>query len=82
MPKVTITGTITAVTDGTETTDTLVMVGKDMRGIMGSVSGRSYADAMPLKWGQVIAVPAGVLFSLVCSAGKSYPAWKETGFSA
>ena len=81
MANVTVTDTPTAITDGTETTDTLIMAGKSMRAIVGSVAGRTYDSAMPLKWGQIVIVPAGVIFSLVCNSGLSYPAWKETGFS-
>lgn len=82
MPKITVTDQFTTITDGTEATDTLVTVGKDMRGILGSASGRSYDDATPFKWGQIIAIPAGVSFSLIANTGKSWPAWKEVGFSA
>lgn len=81
MSVVTITDTPTVVTNGAEQVDTLVRVGKSMRAIVGNVSGRSYDDAMPMHWGQVVIVPAGVSFSLVCVSGKSFPAWKETGFS-
>lgn len=81
MANITVNDTFTEITDGTETTDTLVMVGKDMRSIIGATSGRTYDNAMPLSWGQVIIVPAGVVLRLICASGKSYPAWKESGFS-
>jgi len=82
MANITVNDTPTQITDGNETSDTLVMVGKSMRSIVGSPAGRTYDDAMPTQWGQIIIVPSGVVFNLVCVSGKSYPAWRETGFSA
>lgn len=82
MAEITVTDTPTEITDGTETTDTIVSIGMAMRFIVGDPSGRTYGDAMPAEPGQKIIVPAGVIFNLVCAPGRSKSAWKETGFSA
>jgi hypothetical protein len=80
--KITVTDEFTEITDGTETTDTVIRFGTSgPRMVIGDGSGRSFLDAMPLADGQVIVVPAGVSTSAIMSAGKVGVVWKETGFS-
>lgn len=81
MAVVTVTDAWTELTDGTETTDTLVQIGKDMKVALGDTTGRTYANATPMQWGQLVSVPAGVIMSAICNTGNSYPAWVEVGFS-
>lgn len=82
MAVITVTDEWTEVTDGDETTDTLVQVGKNMRMALGDTTARTYANGTPVSWGQLVAVPAGVIMSLITLPGQSWPAWKEEGFSA
>jgi hypothetical protein len=81
MAAIDVTDEWTSLTDGTETTDTVVTVGKDMRVAIGDTTDRTYANASPMAWGQVVIVPAGVVMSAITSGG-TWPAWVETGFSA
>jgi hypothetical protein len=81
MAVVTVTDSFTEITDGNETTDTLVQIGKNMRSAVGATGSRTYANATPMSFGQLVIIPAGVQFSLIAVSGQSWPAWKETGFS-
>jgi hypothetical protein len=81
MAVVTVTDSFTEITDGNETTDTLVQIGKNMRVTFGGTSGRTYSNATPMNFGQIVIVPAGVVCHMIAVSGQSWPAWKETGFS-
>lgn len=82
MAKITVTGTATVVTDGTETAGTVISVGRNVRLIMGDTSGRAYEDALPLEFGQVLIIPAGDVAALITETGKTSGAYVESGFGS
>lgn len=82
MASITVNDTPTEITSGAQSTDTLIRAGAHMRIIIGSSTGLTYSDGMPIDDGQMIIVPAGVVSSLVCAPGKSNVANSQSGFSA
>lgn len=82
MSKVTVASTGTQILDGTQTVNTLLVVGSTaIRMATGAVGVRTYADMAPLGAGQRIIIPPSIVVTLFCAAGEDASAWTE-GFGA
>jgi hypothetical protein len=77
MTKYTIDDDGTQVLDGTQTTNTLIRIGDNVRMATGTVGERTYDDMLPLGTGQLFIVPPGVRVTFFTGTDETSVVWTE-----